>query len=182
MAVGKHFPGHGDTDNDSHKTLPAINHDAAKLDSVDLYPFKEFINAGLSGIMVGHLNVPALDPSGIPSSLSQKIITGVLKDRLGFEGLVWTDGLAMKGANIPGVNNCVAALKAGVDILLEPTALATDIDAVYNAVKSGDIPDSIIENRCKKVLAYKYMFGLSEKQPKAVSPSLKKDQIGRAHV
>ena len=177
MAVGKHFPGHGDTDNDSHKTLPAINHDAAKLDSVDLYPFKEFINAGLSGIMVGHLNVPALDPSGIPSSLSQKIITGVLKDRLGFEGLVWTDGLAMKGANIPGVNNCVAALKAGVDILLEPTALATDIDAVYNAVKSGDIPDSIIENRCKKVLAYKYMFGLSETQPKAVSPSLKKDLV-----
>ncbi len=177
MAVGKHFPGHGDTDNDSHKTLPAINHDAAKLDSVDLYPFREFINAGLSGIMVGHLNVPALEPAGIPSSLSHKIITGTLKNRLGFEGLVWTDGLAMKGANIPGTNNCVAALKAGVDILLEPTALATDIDAVYNAVKSGEIPDSIIENRCKKVLSYKYMFGLSEKQPKAVSPTLKSDLV-----
>ncbi len=161
MAVGKHFPGHGDTNQDSHKELPLVNHSRQQLNDIDLLPFRRFINAGLSGIMIGHLNVPAIDPSGTPTSLSHKTVTGLLKEEMGFDGLVWTDGLAMKGAKNGTENNCVSALKAGVDILLESVAPKSDIAAVLAAVDNGEIPLSTIEQRCKKVLAYKYALGLA---------------------
>lgn len=86
MAVAKHFPGHGDTSVDSHKVLPTIEHDKNRLDSVELYPFKKYIDAGLSGMMVGHLNIPALDEKTQPSSLSEAITTGLLQNELGFSG------------------------------------------------------------------------------------------------
>lgn len=110
--------------------------------------------------MVGHLNIPALDSTGVPSSLSKVIVSDLLKGKLGFEGIVWSDGLAMKGANVPGSNNCVAALKAGMDVLLEPLSPINDIKAVINAVNSGEIPMTVIEERCKKMLRYKYALGL----------------------
>lgn len=157
MSVAKHFPGHGDTDTDSHKALPVINRSAKEIDKVELVPFRRYIAGGYSGVMVGHLDIPALDPSGTPASLSQPIVSGLLKGKMGFEGLVWTDALAMKGAGSKE-NNCVRALKAGVDVLLQPENPAHDIDAVLAAVKKGQISEGVIHERCRKLLAYKYLF------------------------
>ncbi len=172
LTTGKHFPGHGDTNVDSHKALPTITHTLEQLDSVDILPFKMYIDSGMSGIMVGHLNVPVLDNSGVPSSLSKAIVTDLLKDKLRFEGIVWSDGLAMKGASVQGANNCVSALKAGMDVLLEPLSPLSDIKAVIAAVNSGEIPMSVIEERCKKMLRYKYALGLTSRPAPVSSPSL----------
>ncbi len=87
LATAKHFPGHGDTDTDSHLALPQINHPFERLDNLEMYPFKELINAGIGGVMVAHLDIPALDSTGTPSTLSKPIISGILKERLGFKGL-----------------------------------------------------------------------------------------------
>lgn len=173
MAVGKHFPGHGDTSKDSHKELPTVDHSKQKLHDVDLLPFREFIAEGLSGIMVAHLNVPAIDPSGVPTSLSSKATTGLLKNEMGFNGLVWTDGLVMKGASAGSENNCVSALKAGADVLLESAAPKSDIAAVVAAVEKGEITCDDIERRCKKMLAYKWALGLADGYTPVSSPALK---------
>lgn len=168
MSVAKHFPGHGDTSTDSHKALPEITHSRATLDTVDLVPFRRYIADGLSGLMVGHLNVPVLDRSGTPASLSPKVGTGLLKDELGFDGLVFTDALVMKGAKGHG-NVCVAALKAGADVLLSPASVANDMAAVLAAVKSGELSESMIADRCRKVLEYKYALGLKDYAPVSLS-------------
>ena len=165
LSVGKHFPGHGDTSTDSHKELPTVTHDVTRLDTTDLIPFREYINAGLSGIMVGHLNVPALDNSGIPASLSQKITTDLLRHKMGFEGLIFTDALEMKGAKVPGVNNCVQAFIAGADMLLASSSPMTDIIAFEKAVNSGKISKQEVERRCRKILAYKYALNLQNEKP-----------------
>lgn len=165
QAVAKHFPGHGDTSTDSHKTSTTVSHDAATLDSVDLVPFREFINSGMSGIMVGHLTTPALDPSGRQASLSEKITTGLLRDKMGFEGLIYTDALGMKGAIVAGKNNCILAVKAGADILLSENSTPRDIDAVYAAVKAGTLSMDAIDQSCKRVLRYKYALGLNNLKP-----------------
>lgn len=159
MSVGKHFPGHGDTSSDSHKTLPTVDHSRTVLDSVDLLPFRSAIEAGMSGIMVGHLRVPSLDAKGTPASLSKKITTEFLKRELGFKGLVFTDALAMKGASVKE-NNCVAALRAGADVLLGSSAPVSDIEAVMQAIKSGKLKQKDVDERCRKVLEYKYRLGL----------------------
>ncbi|MBQ2838404.1 MAG: serine hydrolase [Muribaculaceae bacterium] len=164
LSVSKHFPGHGDTSVDSHKALPTVSHDRTTLNMVDLLPFNQYVNAGLSGVMVGHLSVPALDKSGIPASLSKAITTDLLRDDMGFEGLIFTDALAMKGAN-SSLNNCVAALIAGADVLLGSNSPSKDLDAVMAAIKSGKITSKMIETRCKKVLAYKYALGLTVEKP-----------------
>lgn len=163
MPVGKHFPGHGDTSTDSHKTLPIIDHDRRHLDSVDVRPFVKAFGDGMPAIMVGHLKVPTLDPSGTPASLSKKITTDFLQNDLGFSGLVFTDALAMKGASMSGENNCVSALLAGADILLGSGNPAKDLDAVAEAVSSGRISQNEIDKHCRKVLTYKYMLGLDKK-------------------
>lgn len=165
LSVGKHFPGHGDTSTDSHKELPTVTHDRARLDSTDLVPFQNYINAGLSGIMVGHLNVPSLDLSGTPASLSNKISSSLLRDKMGFEGLIFTDALDMKGAKVTGKNNCVQAFLAGADMLLASSAPEKDIIVFEQAVKSGEIPKTEVERRCKKILAYKYALNLQNEQP-----------------
>lgn len=169
LAVAKHFPGHGDTDADSHKTLPTVGHSVSDLQSIDLVPFRDFINSGGSGVMVAHLSVPSLDNPGLPSSMSKKVVTDLLKDKLGFKGLVITDALNMKGAAVTG-NVCVQALKAGNDILLSPTSLARDIPAIEAALASGELKEQVIEERCKKILAYKYAVGLNHK-PKQINAS-----------
>jgi beta-glucosidase-like glycosyl hydrolase len=107
MAVAKHFPGHGDTNNDSHNTLPTIDHDQERLNEVELHPFNRFIKSGFAGIMVAHLNIPTLGTNDRPSSLSQEVVTELLRNRMGFRGLCFTDGLAMKGAEI-GKNESIA--------------------------------------------------------------------------
>lgn len=165
MAVAKHFPGHGDTSTDSHKTLPTIAHNREdRLDDVELKPFKKYIKSGLSGVMVGHLNIPALDSKRQPSSLSESIVTNLLQEELGFSGLVFTDGLQMKG--VSGEDNyCVRALQAGNDILLGPVSVIKEFNAVKKAVEDGILTEAQIEAKCKKVLAYKYILGVNKFSP-----------------
>ncbi len=171
MAVSKHFPGHGDTNVDSHKALPTVTHDKSTLDNVDLRPFQDFFDAGLSGVMVGHLNVPALDPSGTPSSMSSAITTGLLKNEMGFEGLTFTDALTMKGAD-SGEDNCLRAFAAGADVLLKPANTAVSIKALLQALDQGKITDAQIESACKKILSYKYALGLKCRPAKVNTPDL----------
>ena len=123
VSVSKHFPGHGDTDVDSHKALPTLPFTRARLDSVELYPFKKVIQEGLSGIMVGHLEVPAFEAqSGLPSSLSRNVVYDLLTRELKFRGLIFTDALAMKGVSNNG-SLCLKALKAGNDLLVVPRGI-----------------------------------------------------------
>lgn len=164
MSVAKHFPGHGDTHEDSHHTLPVLDKSMVELQLVDLKPFKEYINAGLSGMLVGHLSVAAMDESGVPTSLSPKVVNDFLSGKLGFEGLIFTDALAMKGVATDG-SPSVKSLLAGNDILLAPSKLEPEFEAVKSAVKSGEISDSIITAKCKKVLRYKYILGLNNQLP-----------------
>ena len=163
LSVCKHFPGHGDTDVDSHKALPVLPFTRERLDSVELYPFKEAIRAGVSGIMVGHLQVPVIEPvRGVASSLSRNVVYDLLTDELAFKGLIFTDALAMKGVS-GNQSICLQALKAGNDIVLSPRNLKEEIPAVIEAVEKGEISKGDIENKCRKVLTYKYILGLKKK-------------------
>ncbi|MDR1763658.1 MAG: glycoside hydrolase family 3 protein [Dysgonamonadaceae bacterium] len=166
IAVGKHFPGHGDTSDDSHKTLPQINYSKKRLEDVELYPFVHFINKGFAGIMTGHLSVPAFERTqGKPSSLSSTIVSDLLKKRLGFQGLAFTDALAMKGATSLKGSVCVRALLAGNDVLLNPNRPFEEFKLVKKAVSDGFIPLSLIEEKCIKLLQYKYIAGLNNYSP-----------------
>lgn len=167
LSVAKHFPGHGDTAEDSHFTLPAVRHDRARLDSVELLPFRRYIREGFAGMMTGHLFVPALDKAhNRPVSLSHKVVTGLLQQELGFEGLCFTDALAMKGAvGRKSENLSVQALQAGNDILLASASPITDFKAVKEALDNGVLKMEEIEARCLKILRYKYIAGLNRYQP-----------------
>lgn len=163
LSVSKHFPGHGDTDVDSHKALPLLPFTRERLDSVELYPFKKAIRAGVSGMMVGHLQVPAIEPKGgVPSSLSHKVVTDLLQNELAFNGLIFTDALAMKGVSGNG-RVSLQALKAGNDMVLAPRNLKEEIPAVLAAIEKGELTKEEIDRRCRKVLTYKYALGLSRK-------------------
>lgn len=163
LSVSKHFPGHGDTDVDSHKALPLLPFTRERLDSVELYPFKKAIRAGVSGMMVGHLQVPALEPKGgVPSSLSRKVVTDLLQNELAFNGLIFTDALAMKGVSGNGKVS-LQALKAGNDMVLAPRNLKEEIPAVLAAIEKGELTKEEIDHKCRKVLTYKYALGLSRK-------------------
>lgn len=164
MAVAKHFPGHGDTSTDSHKVLPTLNHSRDRLDEYELVPFKKYINDGFSGMMIAHLNIPAIDNVKQPSSLSKAVVSDLLQNELGFSGLIFTDGLQMKGVSNEE-NYCVRALLAGNDILLGPSYPVKEFDAVKKAVEDNVLSDSVLEARCKKVLAYKYILGVNKTQP-----------------
>jgi len=154
----KHFPGHGDTDVDSHLELPIVNNTYKHIGAIDFFPFKYGIDAGASSVMIGHLNVPALDASGTPSSLSKKTIDEYLKGELGFKGLVISDALGMKAvADRYGKTEVVVkAFEAGCDILLFPKSVVDAIAAIEEKVITGDITEDEINLRCKKVLLAKY--------------------------
>ena len=168
LACGKHFPGHGDTDSDSHLTLPIINHSFARLDSIELYPFKKLIEAGLASIMVAHLYIPALDKTpNQASTLSPKIVNGLLKDSLKFEGLIFTDALNMKGVSSyyqPGEVD-VNAILAGNDVLLFPEDVPKGILKIKEAIRLGKITQEEIDTRCLKILRAKEWAGLNTYQP-----------------
>ncbi|MGI6522193.1 MAG: glycoside hydrolase family 3 N-terminal domain-containing protein [Fermentimonas sp.] len=164
MAVAKHFPGHGDTSEDSHLTLPTIPHDRARLDSVELFPFKKYIDAGLSGIMIAHLNVPALRTRGKPASLSPEIGIHLLKEEMGFNGVTFSDGMAMKGV-VDQPDASVQVLLAGNDIVLGSVNPTKDVEAVKRAVDMGVIPNSLLEEKVRKVLSYKYILGAHRFKP-----------------
>ncbi|MBN2348986.1 MAG: serine hydrolase [Bacteroidales bacterium] len=165
IAVAKHFPGHGDTDTDSHLALPVISHERSRLDSVELFPFKELILSGVSGVMIAHLNVPALDPEeNQPSTLSPLIVDSLLKNEMKFKGLVFTDAMNMGGVTRyykPGEASVKAAL-AGNDILLMPDDVGKAISLIQKEVRRGNISKEEIETRCKKVLAAKYWLELDK--------------------
>ncbi len=158
MAVGKHFPGHGDTHEDSHQTLPSVQRNISMLQSCDLQPFSRYIDAGLSGLMVAHLHVPALDTiSGKPTSLSRIIVSDMLQKNMGFDGLIFTDALEMKGAvsKTPALD----ALLAGNDVLLKPLDIQVQYNSLVSAYHEGKLPKKIIDKHCRKILEYKYILG-----------------------
>jgi beta-glucosidase-like glycosyl hydrolase/CubicO group peptidase (beta-lactamase class C family) len=161
LSVGKHFPGHGDTDRDSHHTLPILTHTRARMLQFEMEPFVRYIRSGGGGLMVGHLAVPSLETQRtLPASLSHTLITEYLRQNYGFEGLIFTDGLAMEGARrISDVG--VKALKAGVDILLDPVPLTTRRHELLNALKHGTLSQSLVDDKCRRVLRYKYLLGLT---------------------
>ncbi|HXB41136.1 MAG TPA: glycoside hydrolase family 3 N-terminal domain-containing protein [Bacteroidia bacterium] len=167
LACAKHFPGHGDTDKDSHKTLPVISHSAARIDSLELYPFKYLIERGLGSVMVAHLFIPSLDTSkNLPSTLSKNIVTGLLKEKMQFKGLVFTDALNMKGAadyNKPGTLDA-KALIAGNDVLLFSEDVPKAIEEIKKAVERKEITQEEIDARCKKILKVKFWCGLNKNQ------------------
>lgn len=164
MAVAKHFPGHGDTSEDSHLTLPTISHNRARLDQVELLPFKEYINTGLSGMMMGHLNVPALQTKGIPSSLSPEVTTKLLKESMGFTGLTFTDGMAMKGVSSQA-DASVKALLAGNDIVLGVINQKNEFESVKKAVQNGIISNSLLDEKVRRILSYKYILNVQNFKP-----------------
>ena len=168
IATAKHFPGHGDTDSDSHFGLPLIAQTRARLDSLELYPFERMVAEGLSAVMVGHLEVPALDTNkGMPSTLSHPIVSDLLEKELGFKGLIFTDALNMKGvanADKPGEIE-LRALLAGNDVLLFPQNPIKAIDRIHQAVDSGLVPREMIDHKCLKLLRAKEWAGLSRFVP-----------------
>ncbi|MFD2629236.1 glycoside hydrolase family 3 protein [Oceanobacillus kapialis] len=161
IASAKHFPGHGDTDVDSHYGLPVIDHDLETLHEVDLKPFKEAIDAGVESIMTGHIVVPALDDSGLPATLSKPIITDLLREEMGYDGLIITDSLGMSGANVvPPERVPVEAFKAGVDILLNPPDVEVAYTSMLEAVQSGEISEERVEESVYRILRAKMENGL----------------------
>ncbi len=175
LSVAKHFPGHGDTSEDSHKTLPIVQATRKRLELVELAPFKHYINSGLGGIMTAHLRVPALENRSIPSSLSPNVCTDLLKKDLGFQGLIFTDGLEMEGVQTQSLGDIgVAALLAGNDILLGPSSPEVQLNNLVLAYWDGRLPAKLIEEKVRKVLAYKYRLIISERPSTATAETINK--------
>ncbi|MGW0532128.1 glycoside hydrolase family 3 protein [Streptomyces sp. NPDC003032] len=160
--AAKHFPGHGDTRDDSHTELPHIHHTREEWDRFDAPPFRAAIAAGVDSVMTAHIVVPALDPSGDPATLSHPIVTGVLREELGFDGVIATDSLAMRGVRTKYGDDRVAvlALKAGVDQLLNPPQPRVAWDAVLQAVRDGELTEDRIDESVLRVLRMKAEVGL----------------------
>ena len=175
LSVAKHFPGHGDTSEDSHKTLPIVQATRKRLELVELAPFKHYINSGLGGIMTAHLRVPALENRSIPSSLSPNVCTDLLKKDLGFQGLIFTDGLEMEGVQTQSLGDIgEAALLAGNDILLGPASPEAQLNNLVLAYWDGRLPAKLIEEKVRKVLAYKYRLIISERPSTATAETINK--------
>ncbi len=167
LATAKHFPGHGDTDTDSHHSLPNIGHTRERIDSLELYPFRQLISEGIGGIMVAHLNIPALDDSGVPSTLSRPIVTDLLRNELGYKGIIVTDAMNMKGvtgSNPAGVVDKDAIL-AGNDMLEFTEDVPRAVAEIRQAIRRGQISQAEIDARCRKMLALKQWAGLDRFQP-----------------
>lgn len=163
MATAKHFPGHGDTDQDSHSLLPVIKADRERLKRVELYPFQAAIEAGVESIMTAHLYIPALEPEeGLPATLSPRIMTDLLRKQMGFKGLIVTDALEMRGITgyFGDEEAALRALKAGVDLLLLPLDPVKVIERLKQAVRSGELPLSRVEESLRRVLLAKTRLGL----------------------
>ncbi|WP_294316425.1 glycoside hydrolase family 3 N-terminal domain-containing protein [uncultured Chryseobacterium sp.] len=181
LAAIKHFPGHGDTNTDSHLDLPVVSHNLERLNSVEIAPFKALMDKGIGGVMVAHLYVPALESGkGIPASVSKNIITGLLKDKLGYKGLIITDALnmgAVANKYKPGELDAMA-FKAGNDIMLFSQGVAEGKKLIQKAIDKGEIPQSRVEESVKKILLTKYFLGLDKyepRNPENINPDLNND-------
>ena len=164
FSTGKHFPGHGDTSADSHYTLPLVNFSKERIDNIELYPYKRMFDEGLVSVMVGHLNIPSLESKeNYPSSASFNVVTNLLQNQLGFDGLIITDGLAMKGAsNFKGPGDLeLAVLLAGNDILLCPENVPVAMTKLESSYKDGIISEERLAHSVKKILRYKFKAGLN---------------------
>jgi beta-N-acetylhexosaminidase len=161
-AVAKHFPGHGDTATDSHSDLPVITHTRAEWERIDAPPFKAAIAAGVDSIMTAHIVVKALDPSGVPSTLSKKVLTGTLRQELGFRGVIATDSLRMAGVRKEFSDEEIAirALEAGADVLLDPEQPVVQYEAVLGAVRSGRLTEHRLDQSVRRILTMKYHRGV----------------------
>jgi beta-N-acetylhexosaminidase len=168
MANAKHFPGHGDTASDSHKTLPHLLFDMDRLQNIELYPYTKIFDIGLASVMVAHLSVPALEPKPeVPTSISYKVITKLLKEQMGFNGLIFTDALNMKGASNyakPGAID-LAALMAGNDMLLIPEDVGAAVKKIKRALDTNELTMERFEFSVKKILKAKYWAGLNSYEP-----------------
>lgn len=168
MACAKHFPGHGDVSVDSHYDLPVINKTREQLDSLELYPFRELIRAGVGSVMVAHLQVPAIDSTANhPTSISYNNVTNLLRNELHFNGLTFTDALEMKGLTkfYPDGEASMMALIAGNDMLCLPGDIPGSIEKVKKAIRKNKLPWAAIDERVKRVLHAKYRYGLANLQP-----------------
>lgn len=168
LANAKHFPGHGDTATDSHLKLPVLNFSKERLDSIELYPYKRVFEAGMSSVMTAHLSIPILESNPkLPTSLSQKVVTYLLKVKLGFLGLIFTDGLNMKGAanysNSAEIN--LAAIQAGNDVLLIPQDIPESVSLIKKSIETGVLSVDRIEESVRKILLAKYKVGLHLYKP-----------------
>jgi beta-glucosidase-like glycosyl hydrolase len=167
LACAKHFPGHGDTDQDSHSVLPVIRADRARLNRVELPPFREAVKDGVGTVMIAHLLVPALDPVK-PVTFSKKVVTALLREGMAFEGLIVSDALDM-GALAGAYSQdeiAVRAVEAGMDILLHPVDARAAIDAVVKAVEEGRLTETRIHESVERIMAAKKQLGLFEKESK----------------
>ena len=165
LAPVKHFPGHGDTDVDSHAALPVIHASREQLDRIDLPPFRQAIAAGVASVMTGHIAVPALDPTLTPATLSKPIVTGLLRQELGYDGLVVTDAFNMAGvAEAYGeAEAAVQAIRAGCDVILMPPNPLKVLDALEAAVLDGSLSRERVLDACRHVLAAKASIGLESR-------------------
>ena len=165
LANAKHFPGHGDTASDSHKTLPVLDFDFERLNSIELYPYKQLFKSDLTSVMVAHLSVKALEPNEeLPTSLSYRVVTGLLKEKLNFHGLILTDALNMKGAAnfvLPGEIELTAFI-AGNDILLIPEDVPAATAKIQNALDEKIISEERLDYSVRKILKAKYWAGLNK--------------------
>lgn len=168
LANAKHFPGHGDTATDSHHTLPTINFDRERIDNIELYPFREQFDAGVASVMTAHLSIPSLEPNKVlPSSLSKNVVTDLLQYEMGFNGLIFTDGLNMKGAANYSTSAEInlGAILAGNDVLLIPQEIPKTIQYFKKSLKNGTLTEERINHSVRKILRAKYLVGLHEYKP-----------------
>ncbi len=154
MPVGKHFPGHGATSTDSHRALPIITRSREELDSIDLLPFRRYIEAGLPALMAGHMAVPALSGDSTPASISPEILTRLLRGEMNFKGLTITDAMNMDALETSS-GRYVATLLAGADIILVPTDTHAAEQEIMQALREGVISPALINDRCRRILLYK---------------------------
>jgi len=166
IATGKHFPGHGDTGSNSHLSLPVVSVSRARLDSVELVPFRAGVAAGVGAMMTFHGAMPALDSSGVPGTLSAKVLGGLLRDEMKFQGLVVSDAMDMRGVldTYGPVEAAVRAVAAGADILIQPVDAEQAIDAVVSGVKTGRYDEARLDRSVQRILAAKHRLGLARQR------------------
>ena len=177
LANAKHFPGHGDTATDSHHTLPFLDFDIKRLDSIELYPYKKVFDAGIASVMTAHLSIPSLEPNvSLPTSLSKNVVTNLLQQKLGFLGLIITDGLNMKGAANYATSAAIdlAAIQAGNDLLLIPQDVPATITLIKEALTLKTLTEERLNFSVRKILKAKYWAGLHNYKP-VVLENIQKD-------
>jgi beta-N-acetylhexosaminidase len=183
IATGKHFPGHGDTGVNSHLALPVVSVSRNRLDSVELVPFRAAVESGVGAIMTFHGAMPALDSSGVPGTLSEKVMTGLLRNELRFQGIVISDAMDMRGVldQYGAVEAVKRAVDAGVDVLIQPLDVTTTIDAVLAGLSEGRYDEARLEGSVRRILAAKHKVGLHQR--KLISLDSVRSVVGdSAHV